>query len=235
MSPRPPGTTSQSGAPSPASGEGRPVGRRLFLAGLAGGVTLLGLGGGLPGALRAWLEGPLGELSPSDGFHFYSVTGSIPSWDRAGWRLVVDGLVDYPLSMDIDELRAAGLQQVKADFHCVSGWSVSGVRWRGVEMTSLLDLAAVHADAHAVRFESADGAYVDFLDLATARRSGVVVALELEGVPLSPERGAPARLVVPFYYGYKGVKWLRRITVVESAGTGYWEARGYDADARIRD
>jgi DMSO/TMAO reductase YedYZ molybdopterin-dependent catalytic subunit len=42
-------------------------------------------------------------------------------------------------------------------------------------------------------------------------------------------------LVVPFYYGYKGVKWLRRITAVERAGTGYWEARGYDADARIRD
>jgi DMSO/TMAO reductase YedYZ molybdopterin-dependent catalytic subunit len=40
--------------------------------------------------------------------------------------------------------------------------------------------------------------------------------------------------MVPFYYGYKGVKWLRRITAVGKAGTGYWEARGYDPDARIR-
>jgi DMSO/TMAO reductase YedYZ molybdopterin-dependent catalytic subunit len=189
----------------------------------------------VPGALRAWLEGPLGELSPSDGFHFYSVTGSIPPWDRSSWRLAVDGLVDHPLSLGIDELRAAGLQQVTADFHCVSGWSVAGVRWSGIAMVSLLDRAGLQAGAHAVRFESGDGAYVDFLDLATAHRSDVVIAVELGGAPLSLERGAPARLVVPFYYGYKGVKWLRRITLVESAGTGYWEARGYDPDARIRD
>jgi DMSO/TMAO reductase YedYZ molybdopterin-dependent catalytic subunit len=212
-----------------------PIGRRLFLAGLAGGAGLLVVGGGLPGALRSWIEGPLGELSPSDGFHFYSVTGSIASWDRATWRLVVDGLVDHPLSLDLDQLRAIGLQQVVADFHCVSGWSVSRVRWTGVAVSKLLDAAGVGAGAGAVRFESADGAYVDFLELPIARRSGVVVAVDVGAAPLTPGRGAPARLVVPFYYGYKGVKWLRRVTVVKSAGVGYWEARGYDADARIRD
>ena len=212
-----------------------PVGRRLFLAGLAGAAALLALGGGVPAAVRSWLEGPLGELSPSDGFHFYSVTGSIPAWDRGSWRLSVDGLVDRPLSLGVDELRAIGLQTVTADFHCVSGWSVSAVRWSGLPVASLLDRAGVRANAQALRFESSDGAYVDFLELDVARRANVLVALDVGGAPLSAERGAPARLVVPFYYGYKGVKWLRRITAVERAGTGYWEARGYDADARIRD
>ena len=211
-----------------------PVGRRLFLAGLAGGAALLALGGGVPAAVRTWLEGPLGELSPSDGFHFYSVTGSIPAWDRGSWRLSVDGLVDRPFSLGVDELRSMGLQTVTADFHCVSGWSVSAVRWSGLPVASLLDRAGVRASAQALRFESSDGAYVDFLELEVARRPEVLVALDSGGTPLSAERGAPARLVVPFYYGYKGVKWLRRITAVERAGTGYWEARGYDADARIR-
>jgi DMSO/TMAO reductase YedYZ molybdopterin-dependent catalytic subunit len=212
----------------------RPVGRRLFLGGVAAGAGLVALGGGVPVTLRSWLEAPLGELSPSDGFHFYSVTGSIPSSDRAVWRLAVDGLVERPLSLGMDDLLAAGLRQVTADFHCVSGWSVPRVRWQGVPVAALLDQAAARPEARALRFESADGAYADFLDLKVARNTEVIVALRMGSAPLSAERGAPARLVVPFYYGYKGVKWLRRITAVESAGTGYWEARGYDSDARIR-
>ena len=211
-----------------------PVGRRLFLAGVAAGAGLVALGDGLPATLRSWVEAPLGELSPSDGFHFYSVTGSIPSWDRAGWRLAVDGLVERQLSVRMDDLLAGGLRQVTADLHCVSGWSVRGVPWQGVPVAALLDQAAARPEARALRFESADGAYVDFLDLAVARDPEVIVALRIGPAPLSAERGAPARLVVPFYYGYKGVKWLRRITAVEAAGTGYWEARGYDSDARIR-
>lgn len=212
----------------------RPVGRRLFLGGVAAGAGLVALGGGVPATLRSLLEAPLGELSPSDGFHFYSVTGSIPSWDRAGWRLAVDGLVERPLSLGMDDLLAAELRRVTADFHCVSGWSVRRVRWQGVPVAALLDQAAARPEARALRFESADGAYVDFLDLKVARNTEVIVAVRMGPAPLSAERGAPARLVVPFYYGYKGVKWLRRITAVEAAGTGYWEARGYDSDARIR-
>lgn len=211
-----------------------PVGRRLFLAGLAAGVGMVALGDGLPAALRSWLEGPLGELSPSDGFHFYSVTGSIPSREWVKWRLAIDGLVDQPMSLSMEDLVGAGTRQVTADFHCVSGWSVSAVPWEGVSVATLLDQAAIRPEARALRFESADGAYLDFLDLAVARRPEVIIALRLGGATISAERGAPARLVVPFYYGYKGVKWLKRITAVEAAGTGYWEARGYDSDARIR-
>jgi len=214
---------------------GPALGRRLFLAGTAGCLALMAAGGGVPAALRSWLEGPLGELTPSDGFHFYSVTASIPRWDRSTWRLVLDGLVARPQSLSLDELAGRALTSVTADFHCVSGWSVPSVRWEGVPVADLLDASGVADGAGAVRFESADGAYVDYLDLATARREGVIIALRLRGAELGGERGAPARLVVPFDYGYKGVKWVRRLTLVPRSGTGYWEARGYDEDARIRD
>jgi DMSO/TMAO reductase YedYZ molybdopterin-dependent catalytic subunit len=214
---------------------GPAFGRRLFLSGLAGCAALMAGGAGLPAALRAWVEAPLGELTPGDDFHFYSVTGSIPRWDRASWRLVVDGLVDRPLALGYDELAARPPRRVVADFRCVSGWSVPAVRWEGVALAGLLDEAGVDGRAAAVRFESADGAYTDYLDLAAARAAGVLLALRLRGSPLSPERGAPLRLVVPGSYGYRGVKWLRRVTAVAAAGTGYWEARGYDADARFRD
>ena len=210
------------------------VGRRLFLAGVAASAGLVLAGDGLPADLRKLVESPLADLSPGDGFHFYSVTGSIPAQDP-GWRIQIDGLVGAPLSLGLDDLSGPHPVEVKADFHCVSGWSVGGVRWRGLALSDLLEAVRPAAQARALRFESADGAYVDYLDLAVARTKGVLVASSMNDRPLTPERGAPARLVVPFYYGYKGVKWLRRITAVEAAGTGYWEARGYDADARIRD
>lgn len=210
------------------------VGRRVFLAGLVGSAALLVAGDGVPAAVRKWVEAPLSDLSPGDGFHFYSVTGSIPV-TVPEWRLEVDGLVENPLSLGLDDLSGANAIDVRADFHCVSGWSVPAVRWRGVAVGRLLEMARARTEARALRFESADGVYVDYLDLAVARSNGVMVASAMNGRPLTSERGAPARLVIPFYYGYKGVKWLRRISAVAAAGTGYWEARGYDTDARIRD
>lgn len=213
---------------------GPAVGRRLFLGGLGGCLGAIAFGGPAPAAIRAWLEAPLGDLAPGDGFHFYSVTGSIPGADRRAWRLQVDGLVDEPRSLGLADLAARPPVALRADFHCVSGWSVPGARWEGVAVADLLDTVGVLRQAEAIRFESGDGVYVDYLDLATARREGVILAMKLNGADLSPERGAPVRLVVPFYYGYKSVKWLRRMTAVEAAGTGYWEARGYDTDARIR-
>jgi len=210
------------------------VGRRLFLSGVAGCAVLIAAGDGLPAALRSWVEAPLGDLTPGDGFHFYSVTASVPRWRPGAWPLLVDGMVARPLTLTFEELARRPLIEVRADFHCVSGWSVPDVRWEGIAVADFLDAAGVSDGAGAVRFESADGVYVDYLDLATARRLGVILALRLGGAVLSAERGAPARLVVPDQYGYRGVKWLRRMTVVAAGGTGYWEARGYDADARVR-
>ena len=63
--------------------------------------------------------------------------------------------------------------------------------------------------------------------------AGVIVAVDLGAAPLTHERGAPARLVVPFYYGYKGVKWVEQIRLGAIPETGYWEQRGYDTDAWI--
>ena len=213
---------------------GRPVGRRLFLGGAALAAGALWVGDGLPGLLRGLVEAPLADLAPGDGFHFYSVTGSIPRPDLGSWRLEVGGLVRNPQSLSLADLASSPASAVSADFHCVSGWSVAGVRWEGVSLPALLEAAGPAPEARAVRFESLDGAYEDDVDLGTARAPGVLIGLRLNGRPLTPERGAPARLVVPFYYGYKSVKWLSRVTVVSERRPGYWEQRGYDPDARIR-
>ena len=75
--------------------------------------------------------------------------------------------------------------------------------------------------------------YTDSLTLPQATQDDVMLAYELDGQPLSRPHGAPARVVIPEMYGYKGVKWVERITVGANAEPGYWEQRGYDTDAWV--
>jgi DMSO/TMAO reductase YedYZ molybdopterin-dependent catalytic subunit len=100
-------------------------------------------------------------------------------------------------------------------------------------MSKLLDEAGVQASATHLRIESFDGAYTESLSLEQARREDVLVAHEMQGGPVTREHGGPARLYVAPMYGYKSLKWLERIEVVNELDPGYWEERGYDVDAWI--
>ena len=226
--------------PRSESAPGTPVGRRVVLG-------LLGVGalGVLTGArIQGFLErtvGPivakdgtgLGALLPFGRFRFYTVTGSFPSRSADQYRLRVRGLVDSPIELSFADLRAMEPTALTRDFQCVTGWRVSDVQWRGVPLADLLDRAGVTADARAVRFTSFDGAYTESLTLEQACRRDVIVAYELEGAPLSNTHGGPVRLYVAPMYGYKSLKWLDTIDVVDKVVPGYWENRGDDGDAWV--
>jgi DMSO/TMAO reductase YedYZ molybdopterin-dependent catalytic subunit len=67
-----------------------------------------------------------------------------------------------------------------------------------------------------------------------ARRADVIVAYEMEGMPVTSAHGGPVRLYVAPMYGYKSIKWLDTIEVTDPpAREGYWEVRGYDTDGWI--
>jgi DMSO/TMAO reductase YedYZ molybdopterin-dependent catalytic subunit len=119
------------------------------------------------------------------------------------------------------------------DFHCVTGWSVANVSWAGVRFADLLALARPRAGAKAIRFVSLENPYQDSLTLDQALVPDVMLAYELDGKPLSRPHGAPARVVIPEMYGYKGVKWLSRMELVDRQPTGYWEGLGYDQNAWV--
>src|SRR5205085_11336075 len=108
-----------------------------------------------------------------------------------------------------------------------------GVRWAGVRFRDLLALAEPLPSARAIRFVSAEEPYTDSLTLEQAELHDVLLAYELDGKPLSRPHGAPARVVIPEMYGYKGVKWLGRIELVAKQPTGYWEGLGYDQNAWV--
>ena len=218
--------------------DGRPIGRRAFFGVVGVGITGLLWGDQvarlvaksttvLPAPVRSAI--PLGE-----GWRIYSVNPPFPHFRAATWRLEIDGLVERPQRLTLEDLRALPAARQVSDFHCVTGWSVNDVRWRGVRFDDLLASAGLLPNATALSFVSSEKPYVDTLTLEQIRAApDAMLALEMDDKPLTREHGAPARVVMPQMYGYKGVKWVQRITVTDTVKDGYWEQRGYDRDAYV--
>jgi DMSO/TMAO reductase YedYZ molybdopterin-dependent catalytic subunit len=113
--------------------------------------------------------------------------------------------------------------------------AVGTAEWAGVPLTTLLDEAGVAGEAREVVFSALDrgvenGVEQSFersLTVDEARRPEVLVALEMNGLPLLPQHGAPARLIVPGWYGMASVKWLSAITAVREPFTGPQQSWSY--------
>ena len=221
--------------------DGAPVGRRVVLGllglGAAGVVSGRAIQSGLESALApAELHDPTGLLAllpAGDTFRFYSVTGSVPRADPATYRLAVSGLVDRPRAYSLPELQTLAQTGVTRDFHCVTGWQVLDVPWQGVLLADLIAAAGPTPSATAVRFHSFDGTYTESLTLEQARRNDVLVALRMQGHPVTHNHGGPVRMYVAPMYGYKSTKWLSGIELTSGVQPGYWEHRGYRVDGWI--
>lgn len=225
--------TSQSG-PDRGSQAPEPY-RRSFKLGRA---AFLGLSAATVGAL-AFGRNALSsvEFVPAvdsvDGFTIYTVVEGYPSFNPDTFNLRIDGMVEKPLDLSLSEiLKTPAVRETKF-YQCVTGWTVSNVHWTGLRLSSLLDRVHPLAGAHALTFYSFDGMYTESLTMQQARQRDVMVAYMLNGKPLSQAQGAPLRLVVPEMYGYKYIKWLKRIEVVREPVDGFWEIRGYDRDAYL--
>jgi DMSO/TMAO reductase YedYZ molybdopterin-dependent catalytic subunit len=214
----------------------RRYGRRVFLVTLAGGLTSLYWG------KAAWdhmtgvvspVASAIAPILPTGGWRIYTISGSMPTFDPATWRLKIGGLVDQPVSLTYDELRALPRVDQVSTFHCVTGWTVQNVHWGGVRISDVLARAQPQAAGRALRFASMEVPYVDYLTKKQASLPDVMLAYEMDGKPLPQEHGAPVRLIIPEMYGYKNVKWLNGIDVVPDAVNGYWEDLGYDRDAWV--
>jgi DMSO/TMAO reductase YedYZ molybdopterin-dependent catalytic subunit len=226
----------------PPNPEGAPVGRRLILGllglGALGVLTGQRVQNALAPAVGAVADhDPTGLLSLiplGDAFRYYSVTGSVRQETADNYRLNVSGLVDHPAAYSIADLKALPQTSFIQDFQCVTGWRVPAVHWAGVQLSVLLEKAAPARQARAVHFTSFDGTYTESLTLAEARRSDVIVALEMLGAPVTHDHGGPVRMYAGSMYGYKSTKWLSGIELAETETPGYWETRGYAVDGTIR-
>ncbi len=216
----------------------RRVGRAGFLGLVGAGVATLFYGKQISSVTSAVTKPfadatGLSHIVPSSGWRIYTVADTMPVFDRASWRLKVDGLVGRPLELSYDQLLALPKVEQVSTFHCVTGWIVDGVHWGGVRFHDLLASARPLPGAHAAHFVSSEFPYDDYLALDDLSLPDVMLAYEMDGKPLPQEHGAPVRVVIPDMYGYKNVKWVEQITLVSKQGAGYWEQRGYDVNAWV--
>jgi DMSO/TMAO reductase YedYZ molybdopterin-dependent catalytic subunit len=146
--------------------------------------------------------------------------------------LAVDGDVEKPVSLSLDDVLRLPRVESMSDFHCVEGWSVLGCRWEGFTFRRVMDLVRPRETAVSATFECADG-YTTSLALGELLREGVLLGYRLDGRSLELGYGFPLRLVVPDRYGYKSAMWVTRIRFVSSRELGYWEMRGYSDTADV--
>lgn len=162
----------------------------------------------------------------------------------AGYRLKVFGLVERPKSYSLDELRALRSRTQITRHDCVEGWSAIG-KWKGAQLSALLDDVHPQPDAHYAVFYCADPMdaegtrYYESIDMEDAYHPQTLLAYELNDQRLPIANGAPIRLRVERQLGYKMAKYVMAIELVnnfdkigEGRG-GYWEDRGYEWFAGI--
>lgn len=220
---------------------GRPYGRRIVLSVVGLGAFGFVFGGPLQGAIDAVLSpvrrvDPTGltDLVPGEGgWRYYSVTARQPDITTAEYQLQVDGLVDTARTLTWDDLADLPQTEWTRDFQCVTGWRVDEVMWQGVRVNDILAVVGVDGAARAITFSSHDGLYTESLTLDQVDADEVMVATHMDGEVISGDHGGPVRLLVVPMYGYKSLKWLSRIELVDTVDPGYWEERGYDVDAYV--
>jgi len=163
----------------------------------------------------------------------------------ADWRLRVGGLVEHPLALSLDELRAMPSRTQITRHDCVEGWSAIG-KWTGVPLSQVLQRAHPSPRARYVVLRCADpmegteeSRYYESVDLEDAYHPQTILAYELNGRALPIPNGAPLRLRVERQLGYKMAKYLMSIELVEDFSHirggrgGYWEDQGYEWYAGI--
>ena len=200
----------------------RPYGRRTFLAVVGAGITSLLWGPKVWGFTRDALLPVSAVLPPPlrglvrDGWRIYTVAVDAafrPDDVEAAGR----GLVEQPIELDYSQLapfRGRGRPPT-------STVSRAGRSWRALVGRADRRRPRGEADAQApgARLLSGDGAYPDSLTLEQAHLADAMLADRMDGLPLTRPHGSPLRLVVPEMYGYKGVKWVNRIELVERRST----------------
>ena len=154
--------------------------------------------------------------------------GVQPDVSTAQWKLVVDGMVENPITWTWSDFMAQPQAHRQSDIHCVTAWSRFDNTWDGVSTQHLLSIVKPKPQAKFVVQHSYDG-YTTNVPLELFAADDTLLARSWEGQAIPREHGGPVRLVLPRLYFWKSAKWLRRLEFINRDRPGYWEQRGYHA------
>ncbi|MCG6945842.1 MAG: molybdopterin-dependent oxidoreductase [Deltaproteobacteria bacterium] len=220
--------------------ESKKLSRRTFLAKAGGSVVSIGLPGifvklmNLENLALAAEMRPDGRprLPPSQQAvkKIIAMGGIQGTADSESWKLQIHGEVGRPTTLNFQELLSLPQVDLTCDVHCVTGWTLLDSQWRGVRLTTIMDLVRTNESVGFVIFEAAAG-YTSNIPLSEARKENVILAHSFYGTELPRPHGAPVRALVPDRYFYKSAKWLQGIKFTAQDEPGYWERQGYSNSA----
>ncbi len=170
-----------------------------------------------------------GRLPPgqylTDGFPVLSA-GPTPHIALDSWTFTLEGLVKEKVAWTWDEFLKLPAQSFVVDISCVTKWTKLDMRWEGVSVDTLLEHVELDSRAQYVIAYSHEG-YTTNLPLPEILNGRAFIAYKYDGLPLAPEHGGPARMVVPHLYFWKSAKWVRGLRLMEQDKSGFWEGLGY--------
>ena len=220
--------------------EAKEISRRAFLAKVGGSVVSISLPGifvkvtDLENLALAAETRPDGRprLPPSQEAveRLFDMGGVQGTTSIDNWKLQIHGEVERAATLTFQELLKLTQVDLTCDVHCVTGWTLLDSQWRGVRLSTLMDLVKTKESARFVIFEAAAG-YASNIPISEARKDNVILAHSFFGKELPRPHGAPVRALVPDRYFYKSAKWLEGIKFTGQDEPGYWERQGYSNSA----
>ena len=151
-----------------------------------------------------------------------------PIINQEKYRLIIDGEVENPLSLSMEDIKNLPFTSMIIRHVCVEGWAAI-VQWGGIRLRELVALAKPKSSIKYAYFISADGYYSSW-DIASTLHPQTLLAYQKNGESLPVDNGAPLRLASPIKLGYKQSKWVTRVLLLSHLlpNQGYWEDQGYE-------
>lgn len=181
-------------------------------------------------------------LTPEPQFYYVSKNLVPHKIGLEEWKaLKVDGLVEQPFSVTLDELQAMPRVEQYCTLQCIdynpyNSWTsnlIGNGQWTGVSVRTLLARAQVQPDALDLKLKATDG-YSDSISLNTVlEHEEIILAWALNGETLSAKHGYPLRLITPGIFGMKNVKHIQSLVAVNEDYKGYWQRRGWADNAPV--
>ena len=178
------------------------------------------------------LEDLEGMITPS-GLHFERHHNGVPQIDPQQHRLLIHGLVNQPLSFDVESLQRYPMRSLIVFIECggnsSAGWNSAPVQrpvgsihgliscseWTGVPLSHLLNEAGLDPRATWAVAEGADAVAMNVSLPVAKLMDDCIVALYQNGEAIRPENGYPLRLIAPGWEGVLNVKWLHRLLLTD--------------------
>jgi DMSO/TMAO reductase YedYZ molybdopterin-dependent catalytic subunit len=174
------------------------------------------------------------ELTSNDNFYRIDINASPPVVNGDTWRLEVKGLVDNPLMLSLDEIKAMPSISQAITLECISnplgGDLTSSTRFTGVRLKDVLAQAGLQASVQEISIQAVDGFY-ESVPLSEAMDDRTLLVYAMNGLPLPVGHGFPLRIYIPNHFGMKQPKWIVSMEAIDHQGEGYWVDRGWSEEA----